>query len=147
MKPVAFLLPLMLAWCGENLGEQNGNYEWYVKNCTDKTVTVYCSWLGDKIYSIDVGDSMCVCSYFRFKGNPTIPFDGFFDTGNDRTFSILDENGKVVKSWTSKDDNEGERQFQDEACWRKSEREDKDGKMYYTYIDWTFDILPEDLEP
>lgn len=145
MKPIAFLLPLMLGYCGETLGDKDGNYEWYVKNNTNKPVTIDCPWLMDNINTIEVGDSLTVGFYFHLKGNEPIPFEALFNVRDDWTFSII-ENGRIVKAWASNDNDEEMRQFQDEACWRRSEYEKKYGKKYYTYVSWTFDILPEDLE-
>lgn len=51
-------------------------------------------------------------------------------------------NGKTLNVWHKSGKNEEKQQFFNESSWKKREWEDKK----YTYHEWTFELLPEDIK-
>ena len=58
------------------------------------------------------------------------------------SLTIFDSNNVLLRTWVQSQRNDSGKQFFNEQYWQK--REWKEGK--YTYHEWTFELLPEDLE-
>ena len=82
---------------------------------------------------------------FQFEGDPT--FDTLYGdiSKENRTVSLLSEDGKVLKTWSVKGKDAGGRQLFQESFWRKYQ----DGptpEASGIHAVWVFDVIPEDIE-
>ena len=98
--------------------------EWFLKNSTGSTITVY----GAGISSFEETPDM-----FNWILDAIVLED---------SLTIFDSNNVLLRTWVQSQRNDSGKQFFNEQYWQK--REWKEGK--YTYHEWTFELLPEDLE-
>ena len=120
-----------------------------MKNTSGESFTVSCSWGWglDRPYDLPPGDSIGFfsCARPQFEGDPT--FDTLYGdiSKENRTVSLLSEDGKVLKTWSVKGKDAGGRQLFQESFWRKYQ----DGptpEASGIHAVWVFDVIPEDIE-
>lgn len=94
------------------------------------------------------GDSVLVHSFcpLLFKGDPT--FDTLYGdiSKENRTVSLLSEDGKVLKTWSVKGKDAGGRQLFQESLWRKYQDGPTPEAPGIIHAVWVFDVIPEDIE-
>lgn len=118
--------------------------EWFLKNSTGSTIILLKNFDSPN-YNIVLNDSTITvygAGISSFEETPDM-FNWILDAiVLEDSLTIFDSNNVLLRTWVQSQRNDSGKQFFNEQYWQK--REWKEGK--YTYHEWTFELLPEDLE-
>lgn len=117
-------------WDREPSGEQA---YWYLKNTTEKTLSIYTSESTNEVYSIPVGDSVCIyMSSDYYTQHPK-----FNHVILPNYIRVHDDNGNELCTWSREEIKDGQRDIYEKEFWTQ----------YNTDLDyiWVFDIINKDL--
>ena len=118
--------------------------EWFLKNSTGSTIILLKNFDSPN-YNIVPNDSTITvygAGISSFEETPDM-FNWILDAiVLEDSLTIFDSNNVLLRTWVQSQRNDSGKQFFNEQYWQK--REWKEGK--YTYHEWTFELLPEDLE-
>jgi len=118
--------------------------EWFLKNSTGNTIILLKNFYSPN-YDIVPNDSTITvygAGIASFEETPDM-FNWILDAiVLEDSLKIFDSNNVLLKTWIQSQRNDSGKQFFNEQYWQK--REWKEGK--YTYHEWTFELLPEDIK-
>ena len=119
--------------------------EWYITNLAKDSLLIRTH----HTYSFEaprllIQDSTILIDNTAFeKWSNEIFFQGLYNfNAIDDSVIVYDMKGNELIVWTESQRNDPGKQFFNEKYWQK--REWKEGK--YTYHEWTFELLPEDIK-
>lgn len=145
MKRIIRLIPLLSILCliscdpGEWMTDNEGY--WYIKNMTDKSITVKCivSEYNTRTNEIAPEDSLGLLLYGIPIAKKELPtFDDFFTYYDHVPVQVFSDDGELLKEWNWSDAEASDLpEFFDESYWRKYTQK-KSGKE--TRISWIFDF-------
>ena len=142
---------LLCAACDPYLSRYHSG-TWFIKNCTDQTLTIsfpphHRVW---ENRDVAAGDSVSIhyCE-FEWKSKVIPYFDRFLEDiayyGDENiSLDVLSEQGELLKRWRYLDKDLPGKQFFNESPWHYSQYHNKLDKVRIT-AKWVFEILPEDL--
>ncbi len=118
--------------------------EWFLKNSTGNTIILLKNFYSPN-YDIVPNDSTITvygAGIASFEETPDM-FNWILDAiVLEDSLKIFDSNNVLLKTWIQSQRNDSGKQFFNEQYWQKGEW--KEGK--YTYHEWTFELLPEDIK-
>ncbi len=118
--------------------------EWYVTNLAQDSLLIKTSFSYFVDPIIFIHDTTILIDNTAFqKHSDEIFFQGMYNFNTiDDSVVVCDVKGEQLIVWKESQRNAPGRQFFHEKYWKK--REWVDGK--YTYYEWTFELLPEDIQ-
>ena len=117
--------------------------EWFLKNSTGDSIVVWKNFYSPNYEVVPNGSTITVygAGIASFEKTSDM-FNWIFDAVVvEDSLRIFDLNNVMLKTWVQFQRNTPGKQFFNEEYWQK--REWKEEK--YTYHEWTFELLPEDL--
>lgn len=116
--------------------------EWYVTNLTKDSLVIQATFSYEPV--VLVHDTTILIDHTAFqKDDNECFFQGIYNFNTiDDSVVVCNMKGDILIVWKESQRNDSGKQFFNEKYWEK--REWEDGK--YTYHEWTFELLPEDVK-